>query len=206
MGFYGNYLFPRLMDRVLGTDRIHHLRRQTLAGVSGDVLEIGFGTGLNLAHYPNEVRRLTTIEPERILPERVGQRIAAAPFPVRQLHLDAAGKLPLDDGSFDFVVSTFTLCSIQEVVAALREVRRLLKPDGRFVFLEHGRSDDAGVARWQDRLNPVQKVIGCGCHLNRPIDQLIKAGGLEIAELDRFLMDGAPRISGEMYRGTAVIR
>lgn len=206
MGLYRDYLFPRLMDRVLGTGQVHKLRRKTLTGINGEVLEIGFGTGLNLAHYTHEVRHLTTIEPERVLPERVSQRIAAAPFPVRQLHLDAAGKLPLDDDSFDFVVSTFTLCSIQEVVAALREVRRLLKPDGRFVFLEHGRSDDAGIARWQDRLNPVQKVLGCGCHLNRPIDQLIKAGGLEITTLDRFVMEGAPQITGEMYRGTAVIR
>jgi ubiquinone/menaquinone biosynthesis C-methylase UbiE len=205
MGLYTRYLFPRLMEHALGTGQVHKLRHATLALVSGEVLEIGFGTGLNLAHYPATVTRLTTIEPVAMLPRVVGQRIAAAPFPVRQLQLDAAGKLPLEDATFDFVVSTFTLCSIPDVIAALGEIRRTLKPDGQFIFLEHGRSDAPKVARWQDRLNPIQKVIGCGCHLNRQIDRLIAEGGLKVTELERFLMKDTPRIAGEMYKGTAVV-
>ena len=205
MGLYANHLFPRLMEHALGTGQVHKLRHRTLAPVSGEVLEIGFGTGLNLSHYPATVTRLTTIEPVAMLPKIVSQRIAAAPFPVRQLQLDAAGKLPLEDASFDFVVSTFTLCSIPDLNAALGEIRRTLKPGGQFIFLEHGRSDDVKVARWQDRLNPLQKVIGCGCNLNRQIDRLIAEGGLKVTELERFLMKDAPRITGELYKGTAVV-
>ena len=204
MGLYANYLFPRLMEHALGTGQVHDLRHRTLAPVSGEVLEIGFGTGLNLSHYPATVTRLTTIEPVVMLPRVVGQRIAAAPFPVRQLQLDAAGRLPLEDGSFDFVVSTFTLCSIPDVISALGEIRRTLKPGGQFIFLEHGRSDNAKVARWQDRLNPLQKVIGCGCHLNRRMDQLISENGWRIVELERFVLPDTPRILGEMYRGAAI--
>lgn len=203
MGLYRDHIFPRLMDRVLGTGQVHKLRHKTLAGVKGETLEIGFGTGLNLSHYTDAVTRLTTIEPVAMLPAVVSERIAAAPFPVRQLRLVAAGRLPLDDASFDYIVSTFTLCSIVEINAALRELRRLLKPEGRFVFLEHGRSDDARVARWQDRLNPIQNILGCGCHLNRRMDQLIRENGWQIVELERFVMPDTPRILGEMYQGIA---
>lgn len=203
MGWYADYIFPRLMEWTLSTGQVHKLRHKTLADVRGEVLEIGFGTGLNLAHYNHAVSRLTTVEPVVMMTDTVRQRIAAVPFPVRQLQLDAAGRLPLDDHDFDFVVSTFTLCSIADLSAAFGEIRRLLKPEGRFVFLEHGRSDDPRTARWQDRLNPIQKVLGCGCHLNRPIDRLITTGGLHIVTLDRFLMPGAPRAAGEMYQGSA---
>jgi ubiquinone/menaquinone biosynthesis C-methylase UbiE len=111
--------------------------------------------------------------------------------------------LPYDDRSFDFAVSTWTLCTIPDPVKALREVRRVLKPDGVFLFLEHGRSEDESVAAWQDRLNPIQNIIGCGCNLNRRIDQLIIQAGLKIMMLDRFHMQNVPRLVGEMYKGRA---
>ena len=116
----------------------------------------------------------------------------------------SAEAMPFEAGRFDWVVSTWTLCTIPDAVAALREVRRVLKPGGRFVFLEHGRSDDARVAKWQDLLNPLQRLIACGCNLNRPIGALIAQGGLRVKRLDRFRIPYIPRVAGEMYRGVAV--
>ena len=179
------------------------LRTDMLKEAEGDVLEIGFGTGLNLAHYPATLRSLSIVDQARILPRRVTERAAAVSFPIHVQHLNAE-KLPFFDEQFDRVVSTWTLCTIEDVVKALREIRRVLKQDGLFLFLEHGRSDDSRIARWQDRFNPVQNVIGCGCNLNRRIDRLIEQSGLKIVKLDRFPMQSVPRIAGEMYRGTAV--
>ena len=203
MGWYARYIFPRFLDWALGQQECGQLRRQALASTQGRVLEIGFGTGLNLPYYPEQVTQLTAIDCENLLPERVAERIAKAHLPVARMQLDASGHLPFDDHSFDSAVSTWTLCSIDDPQAALAEVRRVLKPDGHFFFLDHGRSDDPRVARRQDFFNPVQKLFACGCRINRPIDQLIEAAGLKITKLDRFVMADAPRIMGEMYCGTA---
>ena len=138
-----------------------------------------------------------------MLPQRVAQRIALAHMPVEQMQLDASGRLPFPDHSFDTAVSTWTLCSIANLGAALMEVRRVLKPEGQFIFLEHGRSDDPQVARRQDLFNPLNKLIAGGCQINRPISRLIENAGLTLTKLDRFLLPYAPRISGEMYCGTA---
>ena len=204
MGFYAHWIFPRLMDWALGTRRVQERRREALAPVYGSVLEIGFGTGLNLPHYPGAVTWLTALDPEPLLPKRVARRTSEASIPVEYVHCRAE-VLPFEASRFDCVVSTWTLCTITDVGAALREVRRVLKSDGKLVFLEHGRSDDARVAKWQDRFNPLQRLIACGCNLNRPIDVLIDQAGLKIARLERFLMPGVPRIVGEMYQGTAVL-
>ncbi len=204
MGFYAHWIFPRLMDWALGTGRVQERRREALAPVYGSVLEIGFGTGLNLPHYPGAVTWLTALDPEPLLPNRVVRRTSEASIPVELVHCSAEA-LPFEASRFDCVVSTWTLCTIADVGAALREVRRVLKSDGKLVFLEHGRSDDARVAKWQDRFNPLQRLIACGCNLNRPIDVLIDQAGLKIARLERFLMPGVPRIGGEMYQGTAVL-
>lgn len=202
MGLYGNHLFPRLMDWVLAGEEFRRLRTTLLAPVRGAVLELGLGTGLNLPHYPPGVSKLTAVDPAVLLPNLVRDRSAHLPFPVDVRHVTAE-TLPYDDGAFDVVVSTWTLCTIPDPVQALREVRRVLKPEGTFLFLEHGRSDDPKVAIWQDQLNPLQKIIGCGCHLNRRIDQLVAQAGLQIVMLDRFDMKSLPRIGGTMYRGTA---
>ena len=132
----------------------------------------------------------------------MAQRSAELSFSVELLRLNAE-KLPFEDGRFDCAVSTFTLCTIPDAIAALREVRRVLKPGGTFVFLEHGRSDDEKVAKWQNWLNPIPRIFACGCNLNRPIDVLIRQAGLRLGLLDRFRMPGIPRIAGEMYRGIA---
>ncbi len=203
MGWYASYIFPRFLDWALGNAEFGKLRRQTLASAQGRVIEIGFGTGLNLAHYPEQVAHLTVIDHERMLPERVAQRIALARMPVEQMQLDASGRLPFDDHSFDAAVSTWTLCSIANLGAALAEIRRVLKPEGQFIFLEHGRSDDPQVARRQDLFNPLQKLIADGCQINRPINSSIEDAGLKLTKLDRFLLPHTPRIAGEMYCGTA---
>ena len=202
MGIYCDHIFPHLMDWIMRSRRYDEYRRATLAAAHGNVLEIGFGTGLNLPHYPVGIGSLTALDSAKMLPTKVAERIAAAPFPVEFVHVNAE-RLPFAESRFDCVVSTWTLCSIPNVMAALREVRRVLKPEGQFLFLEHGLSRDPRAVPWQHRLDPIQQVIGCGCHLNRPIDRLIEQAGLRLADLERFWVDGSPRIVGEMYRGTA---
>lgn len=183
-------------------DEFLRLRRDLLAQAHGEVLELGIGTGLNLPHYPKVVTALHAVDPALLLPKTVARRRAGLSFPVH-IQRGSAEKLPHADRLFDYVVSTWTLCTIPDPARSLQEVRRVLKPGGRFLFLEHGRSDDRTIAAWQDRLNPIQNVIGCGCHLNREIDRLITRSGLTIAHLERFTMQGVPRLAGEMYRGTA---
>ncbi|MEK6602778.1 MAG: class I SAM-dependent methyltransferase [Nitrospirota bacterium] len=202
MGIYAKHVFPHLMDWAMGSRRLQEQRREALMPLHGEVLEIGFGTGLNLPHYPSVVARLIALEPARLLPRKVSRRMAAAPMPVMIVQ-GSAEHLPFHDRRFDCVVSTWTLCTIPDVPAALREIGRVLKPGGRFVFLEHGRSNAPTVARWQDRLNPLQQRIGAGCNMNRPIDRLITEAGLTLGQLERFQMPGMPRLVGEMYRGVA---
>jgi len=186
----------------MGGEEFQKQRSLVLARVNGTVLEIGFGTGLNLPHYPAALSSLHAIDPAHMLPRKIAERSAAKPFPL-QIQRTSAETLPYNARSFNFVVSTWTLCTIPDPVKALLEVYRVLKPDGVFLFLEHGRSEDAKVAAWQDRFNPVQNIIGCGCNLNRKIDQIIARAGLMIMTLDRFQMQSVPRLGGEMYRGAA---
>jgi|SRR5581483_159251 len=202
MGFYARYVAPRLIDWALGRPLFERERERALAPVYGDVLEVGFGTGLNLAHYPTAVRTLTALDPADMLPGRVGARIARARFPVARAERTAES-LPFPDGRFDCVVTTWTLCTIPDAAAALGEMRRVLKPGGLYVFLEHGRSDDARVARRQDFLNPLWKRIGNGCNVNRPIGTLVREAGFAVTTLDRYVLPGEPRFGAEMYRGVA---
>lgn len=204
MGFYSKYIFPRMLDWMLGPPEMGKFRISALEAARGRTLEIGFGTGLNLAFYPDGVTSLTVIDTENMLPDRVNRRIAACKFPVTKMQLDAQGRLPFEDHSFDTVVSTLTLCTIPDTTAAMAEIHRVLKPEGHFIFWEHGRSDDPATAHKQDLFNPLQKIVGVGCNMNRRIDSIIREGGFEITRLDRFLMPKSPRLLAEMYRGIAV--
>ena len=171
----------------------------------GEVLEVGFGTGLNLPHYPRGVTRLVALDPEEMLPTKVARRVAAASFPVERVQ-HTGEHLPFAAGQFDCVVTTLTLCTVADPASALSEVRRVLRVRGIYMFLEHGRSADARVARLQDRVNPLwrRSGIGRGCNINRPIDALIAQGGLRITSLERYTM-GRPRVMKEMYRGLATL-
>ncbi len=203
MGLYAKYIFPRLLDWSLGNPQMGKYRRRALEPATGETLEIGFGTGLNLPHYPDSVTRLTVIDSENMLTRLVDRRIAECHLPVVKMQLDAQGRLPFDDHSFDSVVTTMTLCSIENTAPALAEIRRVLKREGKFIFWEHGRSEDPTVAHRQDRFNPLQRIIGAGCNMNRKIDNLISTAGFEITTLDRFLLPKTPRLLAEMYRGIA---
>ena len=186
----------------MGQERFQEQRARTLAPLQGTVLEVGFGTGLNLPHYPKSVTWLTAVEPENVLPIKVAERSVEAPMPVEIIRVSAE-KLPFPQGTFDCALSTWTLCTIPDAVAALKEIRRVLKPEGLFVFLEHDRSEDPRLYRWQKVVNPFQRFFACGCHLTRPIDALIEEAGWHIGELDRFQMGGIPKIAAQMYRGVA---
>lgn len=203
MGLYSEHIFPRLMESGLKGDAHRGYRRRVLSRARGHVLEVGFGTGLNLECYPTAVQGVTGIDPAAVLERRVRARIARTPFPVERVIHDAADRLPFPDGQFDTVTSTWTLCSIARLRDALLELRRALNPSGEFLFLEHGRNEKGWVARLQDTLNPVQNVVACGCNMNRKIDAEIERGGFRIVELDRFTMPGVPRALGSVYLGVA---
>jgi ubiquinone/menaquinone biosynthesis C-methylase UbiE len=193
---------PRLQDWAMRF--MSDLRPETVEKLSGDVLEVGFGTGLNLEHYPTAVTGLTGLDPlvTDSIGDKLRERIAAVPFPVEREVLRADGELPFEDARFDCVMTTWTLCSIEDPEAALAEMRRVLRPGGHYVFIEHGRSDDARTAGWQDRINPFWRRFADGCNINREIDRLVEGMGFELAEMKRFQHRG-PSIFAQMYRGVA---
>lgn len=202
-GLYAKVIFPRLLELSVGGERFAGERAKALKSVHGEVLEVGFGTGLNLPHYPTGITRLVALDPEEMLPPKVSERIAAVSFPVERAQ-QVGERLPFSASSFDCVVTTLTLCTVADPLSALSEIHRVLRPFGTYVFLEHGRSAEPRIARLQDRLNPLwrRSGIGRGCNINRQIDSLIAQAGLRIMSLERYVL-GRPRIMTEMYRGFA---
>ena len=201
MGLYGTYILPRLIKLTLGTRESHQQRAKCLEGVSGSVLEVGFGNGLNLRHYPAGVTEVVGIDPSPQAEALARADMDHCPFPIR-VDRGSAEALPYGDASFDAVTVTWTLCTIPDPGRALQEMRRVLRPGGRLFFLEHGRSHDAGVARWQDRLNGLQRLVAGGCHLNRPIGELIEGAGLRIETLQNYYIKG-PKTHFFLYLGAA---
>jgi ubiquinone/menaquinone biosynthesis C-methylase UbiE len=179
------------------------LRQRVCEGLQGEVVELGFGSGHNVPFYPDTVSRVAAIEPADVGWKLAGKRLNAATVPIERSGLDGQS-LPFPDDSFDAALSTWTLCTIPDVRAALAEVRRVLKPGGQFYFVEHGLAPDEGVRRWQHRLEPVQKRLFGGCHLTRPVLDLLTTAGFTIAEVDVFYEDGAPKFLGADSLGVAV--
>lgn len=202
MGFYENRVLPHIINLAMNTKSVREERERCLATISGAVLEIGFGTGLNLPYYPRAVTKVVGVDPSETSARLARKRIAAAPFPVETIGLSAE-KLPVKDASFASIVSTFTLCTIPDVAGALLEVRRALTPEGRFYFVEHGRADDPKVVRWQDRLDGLEQRVFGGCHLNRRISTLIEQAGFTIERLEHTYLKDAPKFAGFLYRGVA---
>lgn len=204
MGLWTDHVLPRVTDRALGTGDVASVRSEATSGLHGRIVEIGFGSGLNVAHYPVEVRRVEAVEPSFVALRLAVPRVAASPVEVSFSALDGQD-LPFADDSFDGALSTFTLCTIPDVSAALREVHRVLKPGAALHFAEHGLSSNPRVALWQHRLDPTHQRVFGGCHLDRPIDQLVFVAGFEIEQLDH------PTLAGSMvlkpwrylYRGVA---
>jgi len=177
-------------------------RRQLLAAAAGEGLEIGFGTGLNLPHYPQAVRKITTVDPNVGMHKLAQRRIKQTKIEV-DLRVLSGERLPFDDNTFDFAVSTFTLCSIANVVQALSEVLRVLKPGGRFLFLEHGLCPDSNVQQWQRRLNWLQMRLADGCRLDRNIKELVAAQPFSSVEVNEFYLERTPKTHGYIFRGIA---
>jgi len=202
MGVWRERILPRLVDRAMSRPDFDVLREQATRGLKGVVLEVGFGSGLNLRSYPREVERILAVDPALLGRELAAERIAACPIEVEFVGLDGES-LPLEDASVDSVLSTWTLCTIQDAGRALSEMRRVLRPGGAFHFVEHGLSPDAPVARWQQRLNGVWKSVAGGCHINRPIDRLVRAAGFELREISNHYAPG-PRTHAYMYEGRAL--
>ncbi|MGH7096994.1 MAG: class I SAM-dependent methyltransferase [Stellaceae bacterium] len=201
MGFYRTKIVPRLTDLAMRQDILVPYRQRAVAEAAGPVLEIGAGSGLNLPLYRRPAEWVCAVEPLPELLRMAGRRSAAASLPVRPMRASAEG-LPFRDGAFTTVVSTWTLCSIPDPLRALREVGRVLAPGGRFVFVEHGLAPETRVARWQHRLTPLWRHIAGGCHLNRKIDDLIRAAGFRIGALETGYIKG-PRVMTFLYQGWA---
>ena len=202
MGFYENRILPHVVNLAMNTKVLKAERARCLENVTGVVLEIGFGSGLNLPHYPRTVKKVVGVDPSERSAKLARKRITASPFPVETIGLSAE-KLPVADASFESIVSTFTLCTIPDVASALLEMRRVLSPGGRFYFVEHGRAADPKTERWQERLNSIQQTAFGGCNLNRRISALIEQAGFEMERLENSYLKGAPKFAGFLYRGVA---
>ena len=202
MGFYSKHIFPTLMDWLCGAKKISAYRKDLLAGVGGKILEIGFGTGLNLSHYPSHVKALNVIDPNPGMSKKAQKRIGACSIKIAH-HLATAEKLPFENQTFDTVVATFTLCSIPDVELALWEIHRVLKKDGKFYFLEHGLSPDLKVQKRQHRWTPWEKRFADGCHLNRDMGALVSGAGFHFVDLKKYYYPGSPKPFGFFYQGIA---
>jgi ubiquinone/menaquinone biosynthesis C-methylase UbiE len=202
MGFYKERVLPHIINKAMDTKVERETRARVCEGLHGDVVEIGFGSGLNLVAYPSEVTKVVAIEPSQVSMRIAEPRIAKSSAVVESGGLDGQ-HLDLPSEQFDAVLSTWTLCTIPDVGAALGEIRRVLKPGGTFHFVEHGHTPDANIARWQQRLEPMSKRIAGGCHLTRKIANDIENAGFVVKELDNYYAKGAPKPWGYTYEGRA---
>jgi ubiquinone/menaquinone biosynthesis C-methylase UbiE len=203
MGFYEKHLLPPLLSAAMGAKPITYQRRKIVPRAEGRVLEIGFGAGHNLPWYdPAKVSHLWALEPSNDMRARAKERVAASPLDIEFLDLPGE-RIPLENEDADTILITYTMCTIPDVMTALSEMRRVLKPQGRMIFCEHGAAPDENVLRWQQRLTPIWKKIGGGCHLARPIAKLIADSGFRVLDLETMYLPGTPRFAGFNYWGSA---
>jgi SAM-dependent methyltransferase len=205
MGLYSGHVLPRIINKACALPAAVPHRRRACSGLVGEVLEIGFGSGLNVPYYPAEVTRVAAVEPSDLAWQLAQERVAGSDIPVERCGSDAQ-LLPFGDDSFDSALSTWTLCTIPDVAAALRELRRVLRPGGTLHFIDHGLAPDHNVQRMQRRIEPLNKLLFGGCHLTRSITDLVIEAGLEITHVDRFYEEGAPKFAGADSLGVAVKR
>lgn len=201
MGFYNDVILPRLIDLAMRNKQLVPFRERVIGAAEGRVLEIGVGSGKNLPFYRTPAREVLALEPAARLVTMARSAPRATGMPISFLEASAEA-IPLDHHSVDTIVTTWTLCSIPQAAAALAEMRRVLRPGGKLLFAEHGLAPDAGVRRWQDRLTPVWRRIGGGCHLNRPIRALIEGVGFRIERIETGYIPG-PKPMTFMYEGSA---
>lgn len=203
MGLYDRYILPGLINAACSARPINRQRMKIVPQAEGVVLELGFGSGLNLPYYDaGKVTRLIALEPSRGMLAKAEDKAKEAKFPVDVL-AETAEKLSLADASVDTVLVTYSLCTIPDPVSALNAARRVLKPGGRLLFCEHGKAPDEGVYRWQRRIEPVWKVIGGGCHLTREIPELVKRAGFGVDTLETMFLPKSPRWAAYNYWGSA---
>ncbi len=203
MGFYERRILPHIINKACGTKPIDYQRRKVVPAAEGVVLEIGIGTGLNLPYYDtNKVTRLIGLDPSEESWVLAGERAKALPFDVEFVGLPGE-EIPLEAKSVDTVLVTYSLCTIPDPVKALEGMRRVLRPGGKLIFCEHGAAPDEATLKWQNRINPMWKVLFGGCHINRNMPELIRQGGFDIDEMETMYLPSTPKIAGFNYWGAA---
>jgi ubiquinone/menaquinone biosynthesis C-methylase UbiE len=204
MGFYDNHILPRVLDFAMTRSALAEQREWVMKRVRGEVLEIGFGGGVNLSYYPPQVKTLTAIEPNAAMRDRAVKRIEKSGRTVTLIARGIDKKQLLPEASFETILSTWSLCTIADPAAAMKEIYRLLRPGGRFLFVEHGLSPDPDVATWQHRLSGLTQKWGGGCHLDRDIGKIVLASNLEIEPLEKFQLTSGLRVGSYTYRGVGI--
>ena len=204
MGFYSNVIIPFFYDSSMDSPQINEGRKNILSKIAEEeILEIGFGTGINLKFYPDNVKKLIGVDSNNGMLKQAQKKINNGRFEIELIN-QSSESLTFPDNSINAVASTYTLCSIKEINAALKEIYRVLKPSGKYYFLEHGLADNSKTQKWQHRLNPIQNIWADGCNLNRDMKSLITDAGFKIIELKNYYMQRDPKIVGYMYEGIAV--
>ena len=205
-GMYDRDILPRLLRCACGSKPVRYQRRKVVPDASGVILEVGMGSGENLPYYDRDnVKLIYGLEPSEGMRALARPVVEKSGLPVEFIDLPGE-EIPLPDNSVDTILLTFTLCTIPDRLAALEQMRRVLKPDGQLIFCEHGIAPDEGVARWQERINPIWSLFAGGCHINQPIPELIQDGGFSIDSMDQMYLPGTPKALGYNYWGTATLK